>query len=106
MDNGKLITELTKDELHNQLNKTVDFEVSDTNKAKKLLETIGLKIDNDYKLIKQTNTIKLYTNLNLRAKINELFVKSGINVLKMNLSEENLEDFFTRMITSELKLNP
>lgn len=104
MDNGKLITELTKEELHNQLNKRVDFEVSDINKAEKILETIGLETNNDYKVIKQTNTIKLYTNLNLRAKINELFVKSGIGILKMNLCEENLEDFFTRMITSEIKL--
>ena len=34
MDNGQLITELTKDELNSQLNKSVIFEVSDPNENK------------------------------------------------------------------------
>ena len=104
MDNGKLITELTREELHQQINKNVEFEVSDTTKAQQILEHIGLNKDIDYKTTRQTNTIQLYTNINLRANINEIFVKNGLKVQKVNLNEENLEDYFTRIITTQKQL--
>ena len=104
VDNGKLITELSKEELHGKLNQRVDFEVSDIYHAEQILENIGLHKNNDYNIIKETNTIKLYTNLNLRDKLNELFVKKGLRVQKINLCEENLEDFFTRIINPEMEL--
>ena len=104
VDNGKLITELSKEELHSKLNKRVDFEVSDITHAEQILENIGLHKNNDYNIIKETNTIRLYTNLNLRDKLNELFVKKGLRVQKINICEENLEDFFTRIINPEMEL--
>jgi ABC-2 type transport system ATP-binding protein/bacitracin transport system ATP-binding protein len=97
MDNGKLITELTKEELHEQLNKNVEFEVSDIDKATTILEDMGLHKITDYNIV-ESNTIFLYTNINLRDKINEIFVKNDIRVKKMNLNEENLEEYFTRII--------
>ncbi|RAP51320.1 MAG: multidrug ABC transporter ATP-binding protein [Methanosphaera sp. rholeuAM270] len=103
MDNGKLIKELTKEELHNQLHKNVNFEVSNTNKASQVLEKIGLHHYIDYE-IQDKNRILLYTHLNNRDKINELFVKNDIKVQKINLNEENLEEYFTRIINPEKKL--
>ena len=105
MDNGNLITELTRDELYNQLNKNVDFEVSDTSRAQQILEKIGLHNNTDYRIIKtqQKESIQLYTNLDLRDQINEIFVKNGLKVRKINLSVENLEDFFTRIINPEME---
>lgn len=97
MDNGKLITELTKEELHEQLNKNVEFEVSDIDKATTILEDMGLHKITDYNIV-ESNTIFLYTNINLIDKINEIFVKNDIRVKKMNLNEENLEEYFTRII--------
>ena len=100
MDKGQLITELTKEELNKQLNKIVIIEVSNLSKSEKILEKIGLHKGTDYK-IKEPNTIYLYTNLNYRDKINEIFVKNNIKVQRLNLSEENLEKYFTRIINQE-----
>ncbi len=106
IDNGKLITELNKDELYNKLNKSVDFEVSDTGKAQTILEKIGMQEHIDYQIvkIKERENIRLYTNLNLRDSINEIFVRNGIKVQKINLTEENLEEFFTRIISTESEI--
>ena len=45
-------------------------------------------------------TIHLLSNLDLRDEFNSLFVSSGIKVRKVNLCEENLEEFFTRIISN------
>ena len=44
--------------------------------------------------------IKEKAYLELRDKFNSLFVGSGIDVRKVNLCEENLEEFFTRFISN------
>ena len=103
MDNGQLITELTKDELNSQLNKSVIFEVSDPNKSERILERIGLHKGRDYKT-KKPDTIYLYFNLDLRDRINEIFVKNGIKVKGIIPCEENLEEYFTRIINPETEL--
>ena len=97
MDKGVLIEEITKEELYNKLSKHVEFEVSDVNLAIKILSDLGLKENIDFTFV-DTGKICLYSNLNLRDKFNELFVNSGISVNKVNLCEENLEDFFTRIV--------
>lgn len=103
MDNGQLITELTKDELNSQLNKRVIFEVSDPKKSERILERIGLHKGRDYKT-KEPDTIYLYSNLDLRDRINEIFVKNGIKVKGIIPCEENLEEYFTRIINPETEL--
>lgn len=103
MDNGQLITELTKDELNRQLNKRVIFEVSDPKKSERILERIGLHKGRDYKT-KKPDTIYLYSNLDLRDRINEIFVKNGIKVKGIIPCEENLEEYFTRIINQETEL--
>ena len=100
MDNGRLITELTREKLHDRLNKNVDFEVSDITRAQLILEKLGLEEDKDYK-ISEPESIRLYTYLESRSYINEVFVKNEIKVKKINLCEENLEDFFIRIISDD-----
>ena len=99
MDNGILIEEIPKEELHNRLNKFVEFEVSDGYMAVELLEKIWLKANKDFTITKE-GIIHLYSNLEMRDKINALFVSAGIDVKKVNLCEENLEDFFTRFVSN------
>ena len=103
MDNGQLITELTKDELNSQLNKSVIFEVSDPNKSEMILESIGLHKGRDYKT-KKPDRIYLYSNMDLRDRINEIFVKNGIKVKGIIPCEENPEEYFTRIINPETEL--
>ena len=98
MDNGVLIEEITRGELFERLNKHVEFEVSDINLASNILKQLELKENEDFSL--NGNTICLYTHLSMRDKFNALFVKAGIDVNKVNLCEENLEEFFTRFVSN------
>lgn len=97
MDGGVLIEEITKEELFNRLDKYVEFEVSDVDLAVEIFKKIGLKENEDFTFT-NNGTIRLYSNLELRDTFNRLFVKAGIDVKKVNLCEENLEDFFTRFV--------
>lgn len=98
MDNGVLIDEISMEELHGRLNKFVEFEVSDVDLAVDILEKLELKGNRDFTF--NDKTICLYSHLDLRDKFNALFVKAGIDVKKVNLCEENLEEFFTRFISN------
>lgn len=98
MDNGILIEEISKDELYTRLDKFVEFEVSNIDLAVDIFKKLELKENNDYAV--KGDVLCLYTHLNLRDKFNALFVKAGIDVKKVNLREENLEDFFTRFVSN------
>lgn len=98
MDNGILIDEISKEELYTRLDKFVEFEVSDIDLAVDIFKKLELKENKDYAV--KGDMLCLYTNLNLRDKFNALFVKAGIDVKKVNLCEENLEDFFTRFVSN------
>ena len=119
MDNGVLIDEISREELHNRLNKFVEFEVSDIGLAVELMNKTGMKENVDYCFRRNLGeyiddldsnigsdkmgiggTIHLLSNLDLRDEFNSLFVSSGIKVRKVNLCEENLEEFFTRIISN------
>lgn len=102
MDNGVLIDEISKDDLYKKLNKFVEFEVSDVNLAIDIFKRMELKENEDFSFDKYGNGgfIRLYTHLELRDKFNAIFVKAGIDVKKVNLCEENLEEFFTRFVSN------
>ena len=101
------------------MNKYVEFEVSDIDLALELMNKTGFKENKDYCYMRSLGeyidgldsvenseentvggTIHLLSHLDLRDKFNTLFVSSGINVRKVNLCEENLEEFFTRIISN------
>ena len=98
MDNGILIDEISKEELYTRLDKFVEFEVSDIDLAVGIFKKLELNENKDYAV--KGDMLCLYTHLNLRDKFNALFVKAGIDVKKVNLREENLEDFFTRFVSN------
>lgn len=98
MDNGVLIEEMSREELFDRLNKFVEFEVSDIESAVGILRQLELKEGEDFTF--NDSTISLYSHLELRDKFNALFVKAGIDVKKVNLCEENLEEFFTRFVSN------
>jgi ABC-2 type transport system ATP-binding protein/bacitracin transport system ATP-binding protein len=98
MDNGVLIEEITKEDLFNRLDKFVEFEVSDVDSAVDIFQKLELKENEDFAI--SDKTICLYTHLEMRDTFNALFVKAGIDVRKVNLCEENLEEFFTRFVSN------
>ncbi|WP_296796006.1 ABC transporter ATP-binding protein [uncultured Methanobrevibacter sp.] len=99
MDKGVLIEEISRKDLLKKLDKYVEFQVSDTNLAVKILKKLELKENIDF-TFNEYGTIYLYSHLELRDKFNSLFVNSGIDVKKVNLCEENLEEYFTRFISN------
>ncbi|MBR4447167.1 ABC transporter ATP-binding protein [Methanobrevibacter sp.] len=99
MDEGVLIEEISKEELYGRLNKFVEFEVSNIDLAVEILKKLELKENVDF-TFNDDRVINLYSHLELRDKLNALFVKAGIDVKKVNLCEENLEDFFTRVVSN------
>ena len=99
MDGGILIEEFTRDELFKKLNKHVEFEVSDVDLAVHILKKLELEDNNDF-TFSEDGKICLYSHLEMRDKFNALFVKAGIDVKKVNLCEENLEEFFTRFVSN------
>ena len=99
MDEGVLIDEISKEELYSRLDKHVDFEVSDVDLAIRILKKLELKENVDFSY-ETEGIIRLYSNLELRDTFNRLFVNAGIDIKKVNLCEENLEDFFTRFISN------
>ena len=99
MDKGVLIEEISRKDLLKKLDKYVEFQVSDTNLAVKILKKLELKENIDF-TFNEYGTIYLYSHLELRDKFNYLFVNSGIDVKKVNLCEENLEEYFTRFISN------
>ena len=126
MDEGVLIDEITREELHARLRKHVEFEVSDIDLALELMNKTGFEENKDFSYRKNLSkyiddletaenpesiegndkkpiggTIHLLSHLDLRDKFNTLFVSSGINVRKVNLCEENLEEFFTRIVSND-----
>ena len=124
MDEGILIDEISREDLHRRLNKYVEFEVSDIDLAVDLINQTGLSESTDFIFKKNLSdyiedveaienpqsrerdkksiggTIRFYSNLDLRELFNKLFVESGIDVSKIDLCEENLEEFFTRTVSN------
>lgn len=93
---GKLIKELTKEELGEQSTKSVIIEVDNIGLAEDMMIKNGYVKDSDFKV--DNNEIILLTDIDSRSKINESFVKNGIQVNELHLKEENLEEYFMRLI--------
>ncbi|QVK18625.1 ABC transporter ATP-binding protein [Mycoplasmatota bacterium] len=95
MHKGHLIEEVDMAELHKRKHTYIEFDVSDINAAVKLLE-------NKYHIADYTvcndNTIRIYECNHNHGDINRTFVENGLLVTKVNISEENLEDYFSDLI--------
>src|SRR5699024_12084272 len=75
----------------------LEFQVSDDNKAIMLLESqFGIS---DYEVHAEGN-IRVYSHLGKQGRLNKAFVENGIEVLKINISEEGLR---SEEHTSELQ---
>ena len=92
---GKLLEEMAFDKLRKRNRKYLEFQVSNDNKAAMLLENhFGIV---DYE-VHDEGSIRVYSHLGKQGKLNEVFVENDIEVLKIKISEDNLEDYFTRLV--------
>lgn len=94
MHEGRLIEEVNMAELHKRNRRYIEFELSNVEIAAKILENhYQIK---DYSI--QGNTIKIYDFTNNLGEINKAFVENGLLVTKINIDEENLENYFSGLI--------
>ncbi len=92
---GKLMEEIAFENLRKRNRKYLEFQVSNDNKAAMLLEShFGIS---DYEVHDKGN-IRVYSHLGNQGKLNKVFVENDIEVLKIKVSEDNLEDYFTKLV--------
>lgn len=95
MHEGSLIEEVDMKELRKRNRQFVRFVVSDVNKAALLLERHFQT--SDY-IVCDDNTIRLYDSIDRRGEINSCLVSNGVSVTTVSVSEEKLEDYFSKLI--------
>ncbi|MBA4531457.1 ABC transporter ATP-binding protein [Brevibacillus halotolerans] len=92
---GRLLEEISFEELRVRNRKYLEFQVSNDNKAAMLMED-QLQIS-DYR-VHEDGIIRVYSHFGQQGKMNRLFVENGIEVSKITMSEDKLEDYFTKLI--------
>lgn len=98
INNGKLVEEITSEELSEKCKQYIELKVNDAKKAVVLLETeLDIK---DY-VVQENNIIKIYSNLNDVGKINTLLSTNGIIIEKILSKGQNLEEYFLNVIGDE-----
>lgn len=97
--NGRLLEETSFDELRKKNRKYIEVQVNNDGKASMILER-SLEIY-DYE-VHEENYIRIYSHYDMISKINRVFINNGIDVVKLGLSEDNLEDYFIKLTGGEL----
>ena len=93
ISHGKIIEEISAEELQSRCRKSINLKVDDVDKAESALKDLGVV---DCKIY-PNGDIKIYDNL----KINDLvsyFSKKEINILGINSAEESVEDYYLNLI--------
>lgn len=92
---GMLLEEIGIDHLRKRNRKYLEFQVSNDNKATMLLEEY-FNIS-DYEVYDE-GMIRVYSHLGQQGTINRVFVQNDIEVLKIKMSEDRLEDYFEKLV--------
>ncbi len=92
---GKLLEEITVGELRKRNRRYLEFQVSNQNKAVLLLEEYFNIIDYE---VHEKGNIRIYSHLGEEGKLNKVFVENDIEVSKIMMSEDRLEDYFVKLI--------
>ena len=93
ISHGKILEEITAEELQDKCRKSVNVKVSDVAKSEAVLAKLNIK---DYKAF-PSGDVKIYENV----AINDLVValsNEGVAVLGINSQEESVEDYYLSLI--------
>ena len=94
INDGKLIEEVSAEELMDRCKKNLKIKVSDVEKAINVLKDNNIldkyKSDSEY--------ITLFNNFDDSSVINEILVKNEIKVFELSLSNNDFEDYFIERI--------
>ena len=95
---GKLLEEIDYRELQRRNKKYLKLKVSDDKKACFLLENkLNIK---DFEVLEK-NIIRIYEGLDKGSQIAKIFVNNDLKLHEMQLSVDNLEDYFVRLTGGE-----
>lgn len=95
IEQGKVIKEMTKEELDLACHKCIVIKTDDIKKVTVILEK-DLKTTN-YKVINDTE-IRLYDYLNHTDKVNKTLISNDINVMSLYETGITLEDYFKELV--------
>jgi ABC-2 type transport system ATP-binding protein len=90
---GKLIRELSKEELARESRQYIELETSEVQEAVVVLDQLGIR---DYEVISGTD-INIFERLDDVAQINKSLVSAGVNVSRIGTTRQKLEDYFLQL---------
>ncbi|MCM3711862.1 ABC transporter ATP-binding protein [Sporosarcina luteola] len=93
LHDGKIINELSKEELARETRQFIELETNDAQKAVVILDQLGIK---DYEVINGTE-INIYEKLDDVAAINRALVAGDVDVSRIGTSRQKLEDYFLQV---------
>ena len=93
ISHGKLLEEITAQELRERCRKSLMIKVDKLDKAEKVLEKLGAL---DFK-VSPNGEIKIYDNLKIKDVVVGLD-EAGVNLLGINSSEESVEDYYLNLV--------
>lgn len=92
---GKLLEETEFDTLRKRNRKFLEFQVSNDNKVAMLLEKHFQIFDYE---VHGDGIIRIFSHIGQQGAINKLLVQNDIEVFKILMSEDRLEDYFTKLV--------
>jgi ABC-2 type transport system ATP-binding protein len=90
---GKLIRELSKEELARESRQYIELETAEVQKAVVVLDELGIR---DYEVINGTG-INIFERLDDVAAINRSLVLANVNVSRIGTTRQKLEDYFLQL---------
>ena len=94
IDEGRVLKEITKEELDLECMRCIAIKTNDTKRASVILEQNGIR---DYKVIDETE-LRVYDNGAKPQELNKLLVQSDVNVSEVFETGISLEDYFKSLI--------
>lgn len=92
---GKLLEEVSIEDINKKNRRYIEFQVSNENKASVILEQQFNIFDYE---VHEKGCIRVYSNLGQQGTLNKVFVQNEIEVSKIAINEDNLEDYFVKLI--------
>ncbi|MDR0978937.1 MAG: ABC transporter ATP-binding protein [Lachnospiraceae bacterium] len=95
IDNGKLIKQITKEELDKECKRSISIDVDDTKKAIVVLEE---KLKTTNYIVVDAGTIRVFDYLDTPSDLNFALVSNGVKVNFISEIGMNLEDYFKKCL--------
>lgn len=95
IDSGRIVKEMSAEELRNECRKSVRMKVSDTKILAKIMDDMGI----EYSVLNESYA-DIYADLNF-SKVAEIFAKENCTIFTMEERDESLESFYLSLIGGE-----